>query len=122
MRDLFAEIGRNLVRWALLGIGGFLVILGFVIAPLPGPLGLPVTLAGLVLVLRNSFAARRAFVKFSHKHPRMIFPLRRLLRREPEVAAVAWQQTLRVERMLFPKNWRIAQQLRRRYFRHNPRG
>ena len=86
-------------------------------APLPGPLGLPVTLVGLVLVLRNSFRARRAFIRFQIKHPRIVFPLRRLLRREPEVLPVAWQQVLRIERLVVPKHWRRAVSLRRRYFR-----
>jgi len=117
LRDLLAGVGRNALRWLLLGIGGFMVILGFLMAPLPGPLGLPVTLGGLVIVLRNSFAARRAFIKFQRKHPKTLFPLRRLLRREPEVAPVAWQQALRIERMIFPKSWRKGGELRRRFFR-----
>jgi hypothetical protein len=117
LRDLFAGVARNALRWSLLGIGGFMVVLGFLMAPLPGPLGLPVTLAGLVIVLRNSFAARRAFIKFQRKHPKTIFPLRRLLRREPEVVPVAWQQALRIERMILPKAWRKGAELRRKYFR-----
>lgn len=117
LRDVVAEVGRNMVRWLLLGLGGALIILGVLMAPLPGPLGLPVTLAGLVLVLRNSFRLRRVFIKVQRRHPRFIFPLRRLLRREPEVAAVAWQQVLRVEKVFLPKSWRMGKQLRRRYFR-----
>lgn len=117
LRDLLAGIGRNALRWLLLAVGGVMVVLGFIMAPLPGPLGLPVTLAGLVIVLRNSFAARRAFIKFQRKHPKTIFPLRRLLRREPEVVPVAWQQALRIERMILPKAWRRSGEFRRRYFR-----
>src|SRR5438874_6365408 len=44
--------------------------------------------SGLMLVLRNSFKARRQFVIIQHSHPRMVFPLRRLLRREPEIMQV----------------------------------
>src|SRR5437868_15092482 len=76
---------RRALRYVLLAIGGALTVLGVLMAPLPGPLGLPVTLVGLMLVLRNSFRARRAFIRFQRKHPRIIFPLRRLLRRDPEV-------------------------------------
>lgn len=117
LRDLVIEAGRSALRWILLGLGVILVIIGIIISPLPGPGGLPVTVLGLMLVLRNSFAARRAFVKFQHKHTKMIFPLRRLLRREPEVFPVAWQQALRIERMILPKGWRRGAQLRRKYFR-----
>lgn len=116
-RDVIAEVAHNIVRWLLLAVGGLLVLLGVLMAPIPGPLGLPVTLIGLVLILRNSFRLRRLFVRIQRKHPRYIFPLRRLLRREPEVVPVAWQQALRVERMLLPKSWRMGKTLRRKYFR-----
>jgi hypothetical protein len=116
-RDLFAEVGKNIVRWLLLGLGALLVLIGVLMAPIPGPLGLPVTLAGLVLILRNSFRLRRVFIKVQRRHPRFVFPLRRLLKREPEVAAVAWQQALRIERVFLPKSWRMGRQLRRRYFK-----
>ena len=117
VRDIVAEVARNIVRWLLLALGAVLVLLGVMMAPIPGPLGLPVTLIGLVLVLRNSFRLRRLFIRVQRRHPRVIFPLRRLLRREPEVVPVAWQQALRVERMLLPKSWRMATSLRRKYFR-----
>ena len=117
LRDVVAEVGRNVVRWLLLALGGALIILGVLMAPIPGPLGLPVTLAGLILVLRNSFRLRRVFIKVQRRHPRFIFPLRRLLKREPEVAAVAWQQALRIEKVFLPKSWRRGKQLRRKYFR-----
>jgi hypothetical protein len=116
-RDIVAEVGRSFVRWVALALGSILIVLGVLMAPLPGPLGLPVTLAGLVLVLRNSFRLRRVFIKVQRRHPRFVFPLRRLLRREPEVAAVAWQQALRIERVFLPKSWRMGKQLRRKYFR-----
>jgi hypothetical protein len=61
-----------------------------------------------MLVLRNSFKARKQFVRFQHAHPKLVFPLRRLLRREPEVVLVAWQQVLRIERLIVPRRWRAA--------------
>jgi hypothetical protein len=79
--------------------------------------------AGLMLVLRNSFRARKQFVRFQHAHPKLLFPLRRLLRREPEVMPVAWQQVLRVEKLVLPRRWRVAkgwrQALKRRALRRN---
>ena len=69
---------------------------------------------GLMIVLRNSFKARRQFVRFSRAHPRMTSPIRRLLRRDPEILAVLYQQTLRVERLLLPRRFRVITRLRRR--------
>jgi hypothetical protein len=117
LRDVLMDAGRNVLRWILLGLGIILVIFGIIISPLPGPGGLPVTVLGLMLVLRNSFAARRIFIRVQRRHTKMIFPLRRLLRREPEVFPVAWQQALRIERMILPKGWRKGAELRRKYFR-----
>jgi hypothetical protein len=106
--DLAREFVARFLRVALVALGVLLIVAGALIAPLPGPLGLPLTVVGLMLVLRNSFKARKQFVRFQHAHPKLIFPLRRLLRREPEVVLVAWQQALRVERLIVPRKWRAA--------------
>ena len=112
--DEFArELLSKLLRWLLLVVGGLVVVLGIAIAPLPGPGGIPVIVVGLMIMLRNSFAARRQFVRFQRAHPKLIFPSRRLLRREPEVLQVAWQQTLRMERLVLPSKWRVGVRLRR---------
>ena len=103
----------RVVRFVLVILGLLIVVAGVLIAPLPGPMGLPIVVVGLMVVLRNSFKARRQFVRFQRAHPRVIFPLRRLLRREPEVVQVFWQQTLRMERMLLPARFRLARRFRR---------
>lgn len=64
-----------------LTIGGTLVVLGAVIAPLPGPGGLPVALVGTVVLLRHSARMRRHWVKARRRWPKAIGPLDRLLRR-----------------------------------------
>ena len=69
---------------------------------------------GLMVVLRNSFKARRQFVRLHRAHPRMISPIRRLLRRDPEFLMMFYQQYLRVERLLLPKRFRFAMRLRHR--------
>jgi hypothetical protein len=116
---------RARVALVWLGVGLLIVVAGVLIAPLPGPMGLPVTVVGLMIVLRNSFKARKQFIRFQRAHPKMIFPLRRLLRREPEVAPVAWQQALRVERLVIPRRWRVAvrwrKSLKRRPMKQNGR-
>jgi hypothetical protein len=119
-RDLVARIGRGL----LLALGGLLILIGLAIEFLPLPLHLPgmaVIVIGLMMVLRNSFKARRHFVRIQQSHPKVVFPIRRLLRREPEVVLVFWQQYLRSERLVLPRRLRFAVKLRRsvkrRFFR-----
>lgn len=106
-------LARRVLRSALIVVGMIVVLAGVIIAPLPGPMGLPVVVIGLVIILRNSFWARRAFVRAQRAYPNILYPLRRLLRREPEVGPVAWQQLLRVERMIVPRRWRAIVRWRR---------
>ena len=108
---------REAVRLAIVGFGTVLVLGGFVLALLPGHLGLPLLVIGLIIVLRNSPKARRQFIELQHRHPRYVFPVRRLIRREPEVFPVFWQWLLRLERLVLPVRWRRGKIWRRRYFR-----
>ncbi|WP_442957881.1 hypothetical protein [Phenylobacterium sp.] len=117
--DLFGRLAGRAARLALMALGGLLVILGALIAPLPGPMGLPVAVVGMILILRNSYRARRAFIRAQRAHPRLLHPIRRLLRRRPEVAPVAWQMVLRLERLLTPRRYRMAARARRPFRRRN---
>ena len=114
--ELAAPAPRGLVqilsRWGLAILGSALTIFGIVIAPLPGPFGVPIMVVGLMLLLRSSYWAKRTFLKLQYKHPRFVFPLRRLLRRDPEVMPVVWQQVLRLERMVLPRSWHFARKFR----------
>jgi len=112
--ELAREFAGRILRPLLVVLGVLVVLAGILVAPLPGPGGLPVIVVGLMLILRNSFKARRQFVRFQRAHPKMVFPIRRLLRREPEVLLVAWQQILRVERLILPRSLRFAVRSRRR--------
>ena len=94
-----------------------LIAAGVLIAPLPGPGGIPVIVVGLMVVLKNSFKARRQFVRLHRAHPRVISPIRRLLRRDPEFVAMFYQQTLRVERLVLPRPARFVKPLRRKFRR-----
>ena len=107
-RDLVGRLGR----FVLVALGLLVMAVGLVTAPLPGHLGLPILVIGLMIVLRNSFKARRRFVRMQRAHPRMIFPLRRLMRREPEVVLVVWQQALRVERLVLIRKFRVLARMR----------
>ena len=117
--ELARDVVARVVRVLLAVLGVLIVIAGILVAPLPGPGGLPVIVVGLMLVLRNSFKARRQFVRFQYAHPKLIFPIRRLLRREPQVVSLFWQQLLRIERLILPKRMRFAAKSRRS-FRRRP--
>ena len=108
---------RGGLRLLVIGLGLVLMAGGFVLALLPGHLGLPLLAIGLILVLRNSRSARKQFIHLQRRHPRVVFPLRRLIRRDPEIFPVLWQQALRLERLIVPANLRRASAWRRRYFR-----
>ena len=108
---------RRLGRWMAIALGYALILVGAIGAVLPGHLGAPILAVGLVISLRASYRARRQFIGLQRQHPKILFPIRRLLRREPEVAPVAWQAVLRFERMVLPRRARFAGKLRRRWRR-----
>jgi Flp pilus assembly protein TadB len=112
-RDAHAA-ARRIARALLAGLGLLLILLGIVIAPLPGPMGVPVMAVGLMILLRNSFWAKRRFVKLHRRHPRTVGPMRRLMRPGTPVLAVLWQQTLKLERLILPSRLRALRGVRRR--------
>jgi hypothetical protein len=110
-RELFGRIAR----WVMLGVGGSVMAVGLLMELLPSHmLGMPFLVIGLMIVLRNSIKARRRFVKMQQSHPNFVFPIRRLMRREPEVFPVVWQQMLRMERVVLPRQIRFFKATRRR--------
>ena len=115
--DFAREVAGRLKRFGLVVLGFAIIAAGVLIAPLPGPGGIPVIVVGLMVVLKNSFKARRQFVRLHRAHPRVISPIRRLLRRDPEFVAMFYQQTLRVERLVLPRPARFVKPLRRKFRR-----
>ena len=112
-RGLLGGLARRLIRLALMALGALLVLAGVVIAPLPGPFGLPVSVVGLVIVLRNSYWAKRQFIRAQYARPNWVYPFRRLMRKKPEFAPVFWQQALRMERLLLKRPNRMLRRFRR---------
>ena len=115
--DIAHEIAARVKRFGMVLLGLAIIAAGIVISPLPGPGGIPVIVVGLMIVLRNSFKARRQFVRLQRAHPKMISPIRRLLRRDPEFLVMFYQQYLRVERLLLPRRMRFGMRLRHRMSR-----
>jgi hypothetical protein len=111
---LARTILSRIVRTGLT-VGGLILVVGGVLSmPLPGPFGLPVAIVGLMMVLRGSFRAKREFLRLQNRHPRFVRPLRRLLRRDPEFVPFAWQQSLRIERLILPKRFRFLVKSRKK--------
>ena len=71
---------------------------------------------GAVFVLLTGIVmfevTRRQFVRLHRAHPKILYPVRRLLRRDPEFVAMFYGQYLRVERLLLPRRIRFAMRLR----------
>lgn len=106
-----AAAARKGVQWLWIGVGGILVVAGVIIAPLPGPFGLPISVLGLVVILRNSSSAKRGFIRLQRRHPKWLYPVRRMIR--GHVASVVWRQMLRIERFVIrSRGWRVLQRLR----------
>ncbi|WP_233245254.1 MULTISPECIES: hypothetical protein [unclassified Caulobacter] len=110
LRETLARIARL----ALIALGCLILLAGAILTPLPGHVGLPLLVIGLMVVLRNSFQARRRFIRWQKRHPKLIFPIRRLMRREPEILLVAWQQLLRSEKVFLRRPaWRVLKRGRK---------
>ena len=107
------NVARTIRRVAYMVSGVLVVILGILIAPLPGPGGIPVIALGLVLILRSSFWAKRQFIRAQYARPKYVYPFRRLMRKNPEIAPVFWQQALRAEKMILKRSQRRLIRVRR---------
>ena len=59
-----------LVRNLLLALGFVLILAAPVVGTIPGPGGILVFAAGLILVLRNAAWARRRFARLKKRYPR----------------------------------------------------
>jgi hypothetical protein len=96
--------------------GALLMALGLAISPLPGPLGLPVMLVGLVLLLRSSTWVKRHFVRLVHKYPKWLGPLRSLMRPHAKFLAVLWRFMLRAEGLALKPRHSLLRRIHR-FFR-----
>ena len=113
-RPAASGLAGRLNKAAGMALGFLVIVLGILVAPLPGPGGIPVITLGLVLVLRASYGAKRLFIKALHRWPRQLSPIRRLLRRNPPFAQIFWQSLLRMEKFVTRRQGAFAG-LRRRF-------
>jgi hypothetical protein len=102
-----------LVKLWLMLSGSILIALGIVISPLPGPFGAPVILFGLAVLLRSSVWLKRRFIRARARHPKLLGPIRALLRPGAKILALLWLQVLRLERLVLPRPARGLLRMRR---------
>ena len=72
-------------RW-LAPLGWVLIIFGYAILLLPGPLGwpgIPFMIGGLVMILRGSIGAKRFFLKILKQNPKATGWLRKMVQWTP---------------------------------------
>jgi len=74
--------GWTVKKIVLMGIGWMLLIIGPIVGLLPGPGGFPIVATGLILILSQSYTAKRIFVRWQQRYPRILGPLRRFIRRK----------------------------------------
>ena len=58
------------VEWGLFAVGVVLVIIGILVAPLPGPGGIFFIAPGAALILKTSMWAKRRYVRFKRWQPK----------------------------------------------------
>lgn len=94
-------------------LGVFLIIAGVLIAPLPGPFGLPIAVVGVAFLLRGSTWAKRRFLRLMVRYPKIFKPVRALLRPRAKFVLIIWSQMLKIERWLMPRVFRPLRRVRR---------
>lgn len=77
--------GWTVKKITLLVIGWTLLGLSPLVGLLPGPGGIPMAAAGLALILSQSYTARRIFIRWQQRYPKILGPLRRFMRRTKPV-------------------------------------
>ncbi len=71
-RERLTLLRQNpIIRYGLLVIGVLFLLITPILGPLPGPGGIFTFAIGLGLVLQNSMWARRRYVKFKRKQPKI---------------------------------------------------
>ncbi len=53
----------------LLSSGGLIFLIGMITFPMPVPIGLPLMIIGMTIMLRTSPTARKKFIKLARRNP-----------------------------------------------------
>ncbi len=104
---MFGRLATSRFRRALqalwIVVGLILMAVGLIGVLLPTHLLGVFLVFGLILVLRNSRQWRKRFIRYQRRYPRVVHPLRRLLRNEVmPVLPRKWRRLRRIRR------WRMG--------------
>ena len=69
-RKIQRFLDKAWVEWGMFAAGVVLVIIGFIVAPLPGPGGIFFLAPGVALILKTSMWAKRHYVKLKRWQPK----------------------------------------------------
>jgi hypothetical protein len=64
------QLDKPRVEWTLFAAGIALIVIGLVVAPLPGPGGIFFLAPGLALILKSSMWAKRHYVRVKRWQPK----------------------------------------------------
>ena len=64
-------IDHPVVEWGIFVVGIILIVVGVMVTPLPGPGGIFFIVPGLAMVLKTSMWAKRRYVRFKRKQPKI---------------------------------------------------
>ena len=69
-RQIQRFLDKAWVEWGMFTTGVILIIIGFIVAPLPGPGGIFLLAPGFALVLKASMWAKRHYVRLARWQPK----------------------------------------------------
>ena len=81
-RQIQRFLDKAWVEWGMFTTGVILIIIGFIVAPLPGPGGIFLLAPGFALVLKASMWAKRHYVRLARWQPKAGYWTDRALRRK----------------------------------------
>jgi hypothetical protein len=73
---LLSRVGRAAREWAVRAVAVLLILVGMVVFPLPIPVGLPMMVTGLALLISSSHAVAELVRSFRRRYPRVDARLR----------------------------------------------
>jgi hypothetical protein len=69
---------KRLLKWLMILLSVLLLMIGLLTFPLPIPVGLPLFVLGIALLVRHSSDAKRILLRMSKRHPLLREALNRL--------------------------------------------
>jgi hypothetical protein len=78
-----------LIKWLMIFVGMLLLIIGLLTFPLPLPIGLPIFLVGIALLMRYSSDAKRRLLRLCKRYPLLRVLLNRFRPRRGNGTATA---------------------------------